>query len=261
MSGYAMEFENVTKSFRIYHEKKDKFLHSIGSVFDRNSHFEKLTVLKDVSFSVKQGEMFGIIGRNGAGKTTLLRLIAGILKPDEGVIRTCGSVTPLLRLGTGFQQDLTARDNIILYGTILGFSRKKITEKVHDILKFAELEKFEDTKIRNFSSGMHARLAFSTAAQVDPDILLLDEVLSVGDAFFKQKSFDMLMSFKKRGKTIVHVSHSLESVKRFCDRALLLHEGRIRSIGSPDAVVDEYMKLASPAQQIAWRDQNGDTLS
>ncbi len=241
----AVELENVTKNFRIYHEKRNTVFEHMTNIFNRSNHFEELTVLKDVSFSVKQGEMFGVIGRNGAGKTTLLRLIAGIFKPDKGIIRTNGSIIPLLELGTGFQPDLTARDNIILYGIILGFSRKAITEKIDDILKFAELEKFADTKIKNFSSGMYSRLAFSTAVQVDPDILLVDEVLAVGDLPFQQKSFEAFMSFRKRGKTILYVSQNLESVKSLCDRALLLHEGRMQSVGSPDAVIDAYMKILS----------------
>lgn len=243
MNANAIEFENVTKHFRIHHEKRNTVFEHMTNIFNRSDHFEQLTVLNGVSFSVKRGEMFGIIGRNGAGKTTLLRLIAGIFKPDSGIIRTNGNVIPLLELGTGFQPDLTARDNIILYGIVLGFSRKAITEKVEEILKFAELEKFADTKIKSFSSGMYSRLAFSTAVQVDPDILLVDEVLAVGDLPFQQKSFEAFMSFRKREKTILYVSQNLESVKQLCDRALLLHEGRIESIGPPDTVVDAYMKI------------------
>ncbi|MFQ5941339.1 MAG: ABC transporter ATP-binding protein [Nitrososphaerales archaeon] len=245
MDESAIKFENVTKNFRIHHERRNTVFEHMANIFNRSNHFEELTVLNDVSFGVKQGEMFGIIGRNGAGKSTLLRLIAGIFKPDSGIIRTNGDVIPLLELGTGFQPDLTARDNIILYGIILGFSRKQITGKVEEILKFAELEKFGDTKVKHFSSGMYSRLAFSTAVQVDPDILLVDEVLAVGDVLFQQKSFEAFMSFRKSGKTILYVSQDLESVKQLCDRALLLHNGKIQSIGSPDIVVDAYMKILS----------------
>ncbi|MFY3742037.1 MAG: lipopolysaccharide transport system ATP-binding protein [Candidatus Nitrosomirales archaeon] len=243
MDANAIEFENVTKSFRIHHEKINSVFEHVSNIFNRQNQFERLTVLNDVSFTVKQGEMFGIIGRNGVGKTTLLRLIANIFKADKGIVRTNGSIIPLIQLGAGFEPDLTTSDNIILYGVILGFSRKEITEKVEDILKFAELEKFADTKIKNFSSGMYSRLAFSTAIQVDPDILLVDEVLAVGDESFKQKSFEAFMSFRKKGKTILYVSHNLESIKELCDRALLLHKGSIQSIGSPTTVVDAYMKV------------------
>jgi len=243
MDANAIEFENVTKSFRIHHEKINTVFEHVTSIFNRQNQFERLRVLNDVSFTVKQGEMFGIIGRNGAGKTTLLRLIANIFRADKGNVRTNGSVIPLIQLGAGFQPDLTTKDNIILYGVILGFSRKEIAEKVEDILEFAELEKFADIKIKNFSSGMHSRLAFSTAIQVDPDILLVDEVLSVGDESFQQKSFDAFMSFRKRGKTILYVTHNLESVKNLCDRALLLHKGGVQAIGSPAQVVDAYMNV------------------
>ena len=243
MDANAIEFENVTKSFRIHHEKINSVFEHVSNIFNRQNQFERLTVLNNVSFTVKQGEMFGIIGRNGVGKTTLLRLIANIFRADKGIVRTSGSIIPLIQLGAGFEPDLTTRDNIILYGVILGFSRKEITEKVEDILKFAELEKFADIKIKNFSSGMYSRLAFSTAIQVDPDILLVDEVLAVGDESFKQKSLEAFMSFRKKVRTILYVSHSLESIKELCDRALLLHEGRIQSIGPPAAVVDAYMKI------------------
>ncbi len=245
MNANAIEFEHLTKQFRIYHEKRNSLFEHITNIFDRNKHFEELTILNDLSFSVNKGEMFGIIGRNGAGKTTLLKLIAGILKPDRGIVRINGMVIPLLELGTGFHPDLTARDNIIQYGIILGFSRKEITEKVEDILKFAELQKFEDTKVKNFSSGMYSRLAFSTAIQIDPDILLVDEILAVGDEHFNQKSFEAFMSFRKRRKTILYVSHDLESVRTLCDRALLLHEGRIQSIGQPDTAISAYLNILS----------------
>ncbi|MFQ5941743.1 MAG: ATP-binding cassette domain-containing protein [Nitrososphaerales archaeon] len=247
MDSNAVELEKVTKNFRIYHEKRNTFFEHMSNIFNRNRHFEILEVLKDISFSVQKGEMFGIVGRNGAGKSTILKLISGILKPDTGIIWTKGSIIPLLELGAGFQPDLTARDNIILYGIILGFSRREITEKVDDILKFGELERFADTRVKTFSSGMYARLAFSTAIQVDPDILLVDEILAVGDLSFRQKSFEAFTSFRERGKTIIYVSQNMESVKKLCDRALLLDEGVIKVIGTPDIVVDSYEKtLSSP---------------
>jgi lipopolysaccharide transport system ATP-binding protein len=184
--------------------------------------------------------MFGIIGRNGAGKTTLLRLLANIYRPDFGQIKTNGSLIPFLGLGLGFQPEMTAKANVLLYGRLLGFNKKEIEEKEKEIIKFAELEKFEDTKIKNFSSGMAARLAFSTAVQVDPDIVLMDEVLSVGDIGFQKKSYETFLSFKKRGKSIVLVTHNLETIKNNCERAMFLNEGKIHTIGEPKKVTDAY---------------------
>ncbi len=239
----AIELEHVSKTFRIYLEKRD-LAEQITNPFKRNK-YRDLHVLNNVTFSVKKGEMFGIIGRNGIGKTTLLRLIANIYKHDSGKIRTYGNIVPLLELGIGFNPEFTARNNIILYGKILGFSNKVIKNKVETILQFAELEDFADTKLKNFSSGMYARLAFSTAMQVEPDILLVDEILSVGDITFQKKSFEAFKSFKKNKKTIVYVSHNLDSVKELCDRALFLNDGKIEFIGSPKDAIDAYIKKSS----------------
>lgn len=240
----AIEFQNVVKKFRIYHEKRNAlFDHLVNAANRRNNHYEEYVVLDNVSFDVKKGEMFGIIGRNGSGKTTLLRIISNIFKPNSGTIRTYGTIVPILELGTGFQGDLTARDNIIQYGIILGFTRTEIIRRVDNILEFAELERFVDTKIRNFSSGMIARLAFSTAIQVEPDILLVDEVLAVGDLPFREKSYKAFLSFKEKKKTIVYVSHDTETVKKLCNRAFLLEKGKIASIGEPEKVVNDYLTL------------------
>lgn len=239
----SVEVQNVVKTFRIHHEKKNTLVDHLISSIRRNSHSEELVVLDDISFSIRNGEMIGIIGRNGSGKTTLLRLIAKIIRPNKGTIFINGNVVPLLELGTGFQVDLTAYDNIIQYGQILGFGRKEMIQKVDYILKFAGLEKFSDTRIRNFSSGMIARLAFSTAVQVEPEILLVDEVLAVGDLDFQQKSHKAFLKFKENKKTIVYVTHDTESVLRLCDRAILLEKGKIQSIGEPEKVIDDYMTV------------------
>ena len=240
----SVEFQNVVKKFRIYHEKRNALFDHLANITNKkHSHYEEFLVLDKVSFSIKKGEMFGIIGRNGSGKTTLLRLIANIFRPDSGIIRINGNVVPILELGTGFQGDLTARDNIIQYGIILGFTRKEIINRVEKILEFAELERFADTKIRNFSSGMIARLAFSTAIQVEPDILLVDEVLAVGDLSFREKSYKAFLSFKEKKKTIVYVSHDIETVKKLCNRILLLEKGKIVSVGEPQTVVNDYLTL------------------
>lgn len=245
-----VEVRNIKKTFRIYHERQNTIFEKLTSLHNRKKHFEELTILDDVSFTVKKGEMIGIIGLNGSGKTTLLRIIAGIYSPNKGKIITRGNTIPFLELGTGFQPDLTAKENILLYGLILGFTTKQIKEKIDEIIKFAELEKFADTKIKNFSSGMYARLAFSTAIQVDPDILVVDEVLSVGDLPFQQKSFETFLSFKKRGKSIILVSHNLDTVKDLCDRAIFIHKGRIHSIGKPEVVINAYRNVVDNMSSI-----------
>jgi lipopolysaccharide transport system ATP-binding protein len=238
--GYAVKVQSLYKSFRLYHEKKSTFYEHLVGLLSKSRGYEKLNVLKGISFDVRKGEMMGIIGKNGQGKTTLLQILSGILKPDSGLVKLFGSTVPFLALGTGFQPDLSAIDNVIMYGLYLGLAKKEIKGCIPDILAYSELEKFADTKLKHFSSGMHARLAFATAVQVDPDILLVDEVLSVGDVPFQEKSFETFMSFKRRGKTIVFVTHSLHLVKRLCDRAIFIQGGKIQESGRPDKVVDEF---------------------
>jgi lipopolysaccharide transport system ATP-binding protein len=239
----AIELTSISKSFKIYHEKRTTLFEYLSSITGRKSNYETLRVLDNVSFEVKKGEMLGIIGKNGEGKTTLLRIISKIFKPDSGTVEVSGSMIPFLELGTGFQPELTARDNVILYGMLLGFSKKQIKEKLPEIMSYAELQKFADTKLKNFSSGMYARLAFSTAVQVDPDILLVDEVLAVGDVTFQEKSFDTFMSFRRRNKTIIFVSHSLDQIERLCDRAVFLHQGKVIMMGHPHDVVSEFHRV------------------
>lgn len=212
----------------------------ISGFFSKRKYYEELRIMDNISFDVKKGEMFGVIGKNGTGKTTLLRLLSGIYKPDSGSITVNGTLVPFLGLGIGFQPDLTAKANVILYGRLLGFSKKDIQAKEKQIIEFAELEKFEDIKLKNFSSGMYARLAFSTAIQVDPEIILMDEILAVGDIGFQKKSHDAFLSFKKRGKSIVLVTHDLKTIKDNCDRAMFLNEGKIQAIGDPQKVIDVY---------------------
>lgn len=242
MSQNAIDVRNVTKKFRIYHEKRNSIYEAIVGRFSNTKYYEDLSVLKNVSFSINKGEMFGIVGKNGTGKTTLLRIISGIYKPDEGSVTVNGSLIPLLALGAGFQVDLTAKTNVIQYGILLGFKRKEIEARVDEIMAFAELEKFADTKLKNFSSGMYARLAFSTAIQIDPEILIIDEVLQVGDLAFQQKSYEAILSFKKRGKTVILVTHNIVSIQDHCDRAIFLNQGTIASIGDPAKVVEDYRK-------------------
>jgi len=220
--------ENVTKSFRVKVTK--------------NSN-NKFFALNNISFSVKHGEMFGIIGRNGSGKTTLMRIIAGIYLPDSGNVDVTGKLSPLLQIGTGFQDELIAAENIIMNGLLLGFSKSEIKGKIDGIIKFAGLENFTNLKLKNYSSGMKARLAFSTAMHVDPDILLADEILSVGDIIFRKKSFETFLKFKEQNKTIIFSSHNLGVIKKLCDRVLLLDEGKNIMLGSPDEVITKYKSM------------------
>jgi ABC-type polysaccharide/polyol phosphate transport system ATPase subunit len=252
----SVDIKHISKKFRLYHEKRTSIYESILGYFQRKKHYETFQTLDDVTFDVKRGEMFGIIGKNGSGKTTLLRILSHIYQPDSGSVDIKGTVIPLLALGLGFHPELTATANIIQSGILLGFSKKEISEKIDDVIKFAELEEFADVKIKNFSSGMQMRLAFSTAIQVNPDILILDEVFAVGDINFQKKCFDTIMDFKKRGKSIIFVSHDMNSIRNFCDRALFLNQGKIESIGKPDKVISEYISHLEhiPTEHIPTED-------
>jgi len=206
---------------------------------------KKILALDNVTFDVKQGEILGIIGFNGSGKTTLLRTIAGVYRPDSGSVKVNGTLSPLLQLGAGFQVDLNARENIIMNGMLLGMSKSFIEKKLQSIIEYAGLENFSDLKIKHYSTGMRARLAFSIGMQIEPDILLIDEILSVGDKDFREKSYKTFLTFKKNKKTIIHATHNLEKLKEFSDRVLLLNKGKIISIGNPDEVIKKYMGIKS----------------
>lgn len=242
MDQNTIELNHVSKIFRVYQERTS----SIFSLLLNKSKKEKfydIPILDDVSFSVKSGEMLGIIGRNGVGKTTLLKLIAKIYRVNSGEILTRGTIVPLLNLGIGFHPDQTARNNIMLYSKILGLSDNEIKQKIDMIIEFAEVEKFIDAPIRNFSRGMMAKLAFATAMQVNPDILLVDEILSVGDTKFQKKSFEAFQSFKNNKKTIVFVSHNMNAVKKLCDRVICLEKGKIKFNGNSDEAIEVYDNL------------------
>jgi len=240
MSDNALEVKDIHKKFRIYHEKRDSVFESISGWLSKKKYYEDLNVLKGVSFNLKKGEMLGIIGPNGSGKTTLLRIISRVYQADRGQVKVYGNLIPFLSLGLGFQNLLTAKSNIIQYGMILGLTKSEISNRVDDVIKFAELEKFADTKLKNFSSGMYVRLAFATAVQVDPDILIIDEAISVGDIAFQKKSFDTILDFKKKGKAIIFVSHDMGLIKSSCDSAIFLNNGGIEKRGKTDDVVDFY---------------------
>ena len=238
----AITVQNVSKQFRLYHEKRDSIFDAATSFFHKKQHYEILQALDDISFNVKHGEIFGIIGSNGAGKTTLLRIISKIYGPDSGSVDVQGTIIPVLALGLGFHPELTAVTNIYQSSVILGYNKNEISQRVDDIIKFAELEKFADTKVKNFSAGMQMRLAFATSVLVDPDILLLDEVFAVGDVSFQKKCFDTIMDFKKRGKAIIYVSHDMQPVKSFCDTVMYLEKGKVGMIGKPEETVNAYVE-------------------
>jgi lipopolysaccharide transport system ATP-binding protein len=245
MTAGAIDVSRLRKSFRLPHERRDTlrehFRHPLKRV-----DYEGNVALDDVSFSVEQGECFGIIGPNGSGKSTLLKLLAGIYRADQGEVLVHGRLSPFIELGVGFDPELTGRDNIRINGTLLGLSKRELERRFDDIIGFAELERFVDQKLKNYSSGMQVRLAYSIAIQVDFDVLLLDEVLAVGDKAFQEKCFETFVQFREEGKTIVFVSHDLRSVRRVCDRVLYLERGRVARIGPADDVIDEYLGRVAP---------------
>ena len=239
----AIIVDNISKKFRIPHEKKTTVFQNIVGVIKRQFSYEEFWALKDVSFEVNKGEAFGIIGRNGSGKSTLLKIMARVLYPDSGSVSLNGKVASFLELGVGFQPELTARENVYIYASILGLSRKQVDRVYDEIFDFAELKKFETMKLKNFSSGMYLRLAFSTAIHANPDTMLIDEVFAVGDEAFREKCQDKMNQFRTQSKTIVFVSHALTEVKELCQRAMLVNEGRIVSIGDTEKVIDDYLAL------------------
>jgi lipopolysaccharide transport system ATP-binding protein len=236
----AIKVEHLHKTFRIPHEKRTTIFETLTGFF-KPPTYETFNALNNINFTVEAGEALGIIGENGSGKSTLLKIIANILRPSSGNVTSLKKLTPFLELGVGFQSDLTAAENIKIYATIMGMQKREINDKLDDIIEFAGLEKFRDTKLKNFSSGMQVRLAFSTAIQTDPEILLMDEVLAVGDMEFQQKCLDVLSQYRKDGVTIVFVSHDLGAVRRFCDRTLLLNKGEQVVLGDTGDVIDRYV--------------------
>lgn len=243
----AIRAQNVHKNFKLPHDKT----HSLKGAFLKRvrggrGSFEMQHALEDVTFDVHKGEFFGIVGRNGSGKSTLLKVLAEIYKPTEGGVQLNGKLVPFIELGVGFNPELTGRDNVYLSATLLGFSRKAVDAMYKDIVEFAELEKFMDQKLKNYSSGMQVRLAFSVATRAKADILLIDEVLAVGDTDFQRKCFNYFRQLKDEGRTIVFVSHDMGAVREFCDRALLINAGKVEFLGNVERAADEYERLNAP---------------
>lgn len=240
----ALKVTHVSKNFRLPHEKNNSIKSSIVTLFRRKDRrVETQHALKDISFDVKKGEFFGILGRNGGGKSTMLKILSDIYQPTRGSVEREGKLVPFIELGVGFNPELTGRENVYLNGALLGFSRKEINERYDDIVAFAELEEFMDQKLKNYSSGMQVRLAFSVATRAEADILLVDEVLAVGDADFQRKCFQYFRQLKKQKKTVIFVSHDMNSVREFCDRAILIDQGVVVFEGDAAKVANEYMRL------------------
>ncbi len=237
--------KNVSKKFRIPIERRTTLFEEVVAFMKGSRRYEKLQALRNVSFEVKTGEIFGIIGPNGSGKTTLLGIIANIIYPDEGELIVEGRITPILALGVGFNPELTAKENVYLYGALVGMKKGEIKSKYEGILKFAELRRFEAMKLKNFSSGMNARLAFSTAIATEPDILLVDEVLAVGDIAFQIKCMDEIKKLNENGTTIIFVSHNIEAVRSLCERAMFLNNGEVVEVGDVAEVVNTYLDFSS----------------
>jgi ABC-type polysaccharide/polyol phosphate transport system ATPase subunit len=252
----VVSLRNVSKSFKLpheqYHTLKERVLHPF-----RTGKFDVLQAVDDVTVEIPQGEFFGIVGRNGSGKSTLLKCLAGIYNTDSGSLAVNGRLAPFIELGVGFNADLTARDNAIINGIMLGLTRKQALARLDAIVAFAELEEFMDLKLKNYSSGMHVRLAFSVAIQVDADILLIDEVLAVGDANFQQKCFDQFTRLKEEGRTIIFVTHDMGSVEHFCDRAMLMEHGKVIDIDTPSSITRQYNELNFRRVRMEATEQDG----
>lgn len=248
MSDIAIKVENISKTFKIPHEKISS-LRGVFVNFFKKKTFEQFKALDGVSFEVKKGEFFSILGKNGSGKSTILKILVGIYQPDSGKIHTSGLISPFLELGIGFNPELSGRDNVYLNATVLGMTKKQIDAKFDEIIAFSELEKFVDQKLNRYSSGMQVRLAFSVAIHANRDILLMDEVLAVGDMNFQKKCLDTFRKFKKEGKTIIFVSHDIEAVREFSDRAMVLNKGKIETIGGTNEVIEKYIEIMKNNQE------------
>ena len=239
----AVEVRGVSKRFRLRHERYHSFQELAVNLFRRSRSTEQFWALKDVSFTVEQGRSFGIVGENGSGKSTLLKMVAGVLIPDEGSVRVRGDVAPLIEVTGGFIGDLTARDNVVLNGVMMGLSRREARRRLDAVLDFAGLREFADLKLKNYSSGMMVRLAFAVVVEAEADIMLVDEVLAVGDAEFAQKCMDVFEHRRRAGRTVVLVTHDMSTVERMCDRALLLERGELAYLGDPQETALRYFRV------------------
>lgn len=257
----VISVNSVSKDFKLPHEKQSTLKSVFTTMLRKHDQgFELQHALRDITFKVHKGEFFGVVGRNGSGKSTLLKMLAGIYQPSQGEIETRGKLVPFIELGVGFNPELTGRENVYLNGALLGFSRKEIDDMYDEVVEFAELERFMDQKLKNYSSGMQVRLAFATATRSKADILIVDEVLAVGDADFQKKCFKYFKSLKNTDTTVVLVTHDMGSVRDYCDNAILLEKGRILAAGDVKDVTRKYSELFNPlsnskANTARWGDQ------
>jgi len=247
----AVDVENVTQRFRIIQERPDTLRELFSNFLRHDVSYHDIDAVKQVSLQVYSGQMLGLIGRNGSGKSTLLKIIAGVYKPTAGRVHITGKVAPLIELGAGFHSELTGRENILINGLLMGYSKAQMLEREQRIIDFADIGEFIDSPIKQYSSGMYTRLAFSIATEVDPEILIVDEILSVGDAGFQHKSFARIQDFRRAGKTILFVSHSMAMVTTHCDRVVLLDGGSVIADGEPSEVAALYEALVNPQVEVA----------
>jgi len=257
----AIKVQDLTKSFKIPLESSSGIKQKMINVLKGKKGYREFTPLKDVSFEIEKGDFFGIVGRNGSGKSTLLKSIAGIYAPTKGAVHVDGTLVPFIELGVGFNPELTGRENVFLNGALLGFSHAEMEAMYDEIVDFAEIGDFMEEKLKNYSSGMQVRLAFSIAIKAEGDILLLDEVLAVGDEAFQRKCNEYFANIKNSGKTIVLVTHSMDSVRKYCNKAMLVHDGKIKAVGSPDDIANEYTMENFRKQDTAGDGKHQEGLS
>lgn len=257
MSKYALEVNHISKSFRLPTEQASGIKQAFINWTKGVKGYKEQHVLKDISFKVEKGDFFGIVGRNGSGKSTLLKIISQIYTPEQGEVKVNGTLIPFIELGVGFNPELTGRENIYLNGALLGFSKDEISEMYDEIVEFAELEEFMDQKLKNYSSGMQVRLAFSIAIKAQGDILVLDEVLAVGDEAFQRKCNDFFEKIKKdNSKTVILVTHDMLAVERYCDKAIFINKGVVEKIGNPRKIAAEYSKVNSISMSKYLKNSN-----
>lgn len=249
MNGVAVSFHDVVQRFRVIKERPDTLREAFARLHrQRRVSYHDFEALKHISFQVPHGTTLGIIGRNGSGKSTILKVIAGVYQPSGGQVEVNGSIAPLIELGAGFHHELTGRENILINGLLLGLSKREIQRLEPAIIEFAEIGEFIDAPVKQYSSGMYMRLAFSVATSVDPDILLVDEILAVGDAGFRVRCSERIANFREQGKTIILVSHDADQIRDFCDRVLLIHNGELIADAAPDDALAQYEELIARSQ-------------